>query len=112
MLNWISERSKCSLEEIPHDMETFFQMAGNVSIREYFLIDGETFIFQVPTNCETAGKSVALLTQSGFERTCESGHINFDGTFKFFPSFIYQLFILLATVNSHVNNIKYLLKDN
>lgn len=97
MINW---RAKgCSLPKIPHSMDEFIDQIESDEMLCRFNINNEKFIHIIPSSCERSGKSVALFTLSGIKAI--EGKALVDATFKFYPNFVKQLFV----IHSYVGNL-------
>lgn len=75
-------------------MDEIIEQCHDNSITDTFKINNEKFMHWIPSSCDRAGKSVALFTDSGIKAAQASTNALMDATFKFFPSFIKQLFII------------------
>lgn len=101
MKNW--RKKSARVPQTPHTMEKLVDQLNDVSICESFNLDEEKFIHLVPSSCERAGQSVALFTESGLKAMQGSSKALMDGTFKFFPTYMKQLFIIHSYIGNFVS---------
>lgn len=83
-------------------MDEFIHQLEDKAVIDNFNILDEKFIHHIPSSCERAGNSVALFTESGM-KSVGSTKSTMDGTFKFFPNFVKQLFIIHCFVGKFVS---------
>lgn len=101
MVNWRAKESH--LPKTPHSMEEFLTQLQEAGLIQKYELNGEKFIHQIPSSCERAGKSVGLFSIAGLRASQGSTKALMDSTFKFYPQFIKQLFIVHAFVGKYVS---------
>lgn len=101
MQNW--RKLGSNLPRPPHSMDELLEQCQDPEIVEHFKIEGNQFIHVVPSSCERAGRSIALFTSAGLEAVKGTTQVLMDGTFKFYPSYIKQLFVVHAYVGKYVS---------
>ena len=74
--------------------EILQQMRDDRIIKRFSTMDSERFIHQIPQSSVNAGKSFILFSHSILSLIGSACDACCDGTFKFFPSFFCQLYII------------------
>lgn len=99
-------RAKSSDKMIhPHSaLELTDQLPPKQAASSSILLNDEQFVHAIPSSCPEAGTSVILFTGSKFDQIDKKNCTVFaDGTFKYFPSFFMQLYVLHFLVEKHVS---------
>lgn len=93
----------------PESVEAITQQMRDPEIAARFSINTEQFLHSIPSSSNDSGQSIALFTRSSLERIRERHDACADGTFKIYPGFFRQLFIVQFFVEKFVNVSQYIL---
>ena len=107
MRNW--KKQGTNLPKSPQNINEFVEVLQNPAAMANFNVLSEKFVHLVPSSSSESGVTVALFTEEFLNKIPEKENIVAygDGTFKYFPSFVKQLFIIHFKVGRHVRTSKY-----